>query len=91
MASLTLFPSSVCINCRFLFESEELGGIRVNRDGWKVISNKYIYYHWLSCDLCRFAAKSCDEIGRIAAMFAVTGTWDTEIDQHLMTIKWRDD
>jgi len=40
---------------------------------------------------CGFAAKSCDEIGRIAAMFAVTGTWDTEIDQQLMTIKWRDD
>ena len=37
-----------------------------------------------------YAAKSCDEIGRIAAVLAVTGDWDSDIARDIMTIKWRE-
>ena len=35
------------------------------------------------------AAKSCDEIGRIAAVLAVTGDWDSDIARDVMRIKWK--
>ena len=39
----------------------------------------------------RYAAKSCDEIGRLAAVLAVTGDWDeeTDIDRDTMKIRWK--
>ena len=30
---------------------------------------------------CGYAAKSCDEIGRVAAGFAVQGNWDSKVPQ----------
>ena len=36
------------------------------------------------------AAKDCDEIGRIAAVLAVTGDWDSDIARDVMRIKWRE-
>jgi len=39
---------------------------------------------------CGYAAKSCDEIGRIAAVLSVTGDWDSDIARDIMTIKWRE-
>jgi len=38
---------------------------------------------------CGYAAKSCDEIGRIAAVFATGGGWDSVIPEDIMNIKYR--
>ena len=39
---------------------------------------------------CGYAAKSCDEIGRIAAKLCTTGKWTcSEIPRSDMVIKWR--
>jgi hypothetical protein len=38
---------------------------------------------------CGYAAKSCDEIGRIAAHLAATGTWTSSIPREVMAAKWR--
>ena len=40
--------------------------------------------------LSSYAAKSCDEIGKIAATLAVTGDWDSDIARDVMRIKWRE-
>eukprot|EP00092_Neocalanus_flemingeri_P024620 GFUD01026703.1.p1 GENE.GFUD01026703.1~~GFUD01026703.1.p1 ORF type:complete len:407 (+),score=122.84 GFUD01026703.1:198-1418(+) len=38
---------------------------------------------------CGYAAMSSDEIGRIAAVLAVEGRWDTDVDQEEMKVVWR--
>ena len=38
---------------------------------------------------CGYAAKSCDEIGRIAAVLVVEGRWDSEIKQERMKVVWK--
>ena len=38
---------------------------------------------------CGYAAKSCDEIGRIAAVLATGGGWDSAIPADVMDIKYR--
>merc|ERR1712142_1158272 len=40
---------------------------------------------------CGYAAKSCDEIGRIAAVLVVEGRWDSDIEQHRMKVIWNTD
>ena len=42
------------------------------------------------CLLSSYAAKSCDEIGRIAAVLSVIGEWDSEIPREVMRIKWKE-
>ena len=37
----------------------------------------------------RYAAKSCDEIGRLTANLAVNNLWDTTIDRKLMQLQWK--
>ena len=39
----------------------------------------------------RYAAKSCDEIGRLTAVLAVNGDWDaeTDIERDTMKIRWK--
>ena len=44
---------------------------------------------WLAAGGCGYAAKSCDEIGRIAAVLATTGNWDSEIQREKMNVKWK--
>jgi len=39
---------------------------------------------------CGYAAKSCDEIGRIAAVLVVEGRWDSAIEQERMKVVWKD-
>jgi sarcosine oxidase/L-pipecolate oxidase len=36
-----------------------------------------------------YAAKSCDEIGRIAAKLATKGQWTSDIPQSTMKVIWR--
>ena len=38
---------------------------------------------------CGYAASRSDEIGRIAAVLAVEGRWDSDIDQKEMEVVWR--
>ena len=38
---------------------------------------------------CGYAAKSCDEIGRIAAVLVVEGRWDSDIEQERMKVVWK--
>ena len=38
---------------------------------------------------CGYAAKSCDEIGRIAAVLVVEGRWDSDIEQDRMKVIWK--
>ena len=38
---------------------------------------------------CGYAAKSCDEIGRIAASLALTGTWDSDLDREMFRAKFK--
>ena len=38
---------------------------------------------------CGYAAKSCDEIGRIAAVLATGGGWDSDIPADVMKIQYR--
>ena len=37
-----------------------------------------------------YAAKSCLEIGRLAARLVLIGEWDSEIPRHRLKIKWKD-
>ena len=37
----------------------------------------------------RYAAKSCDEIGRLTANLAVNNQWDSIIDKKLMQLTWK--
>ena len=50
---------------------------------------KHFITNYVLC-LSSYAAKSCDEIGRIAAVLAVTGDWDSDIAREVMRIKWRE-
>ena len=38
---------------------------------------------------CGYAAKSCDEIGNIAAGLALTGTWPSDTDRELFRVKFK--
>ena len=55
----------------------------------RVGKSKLFITNFLFC-LSRYAAKSCDEIGRIAAVLAITGDWDTDIARDVMRIQWRE-
>ena len=38
---------------------------------------------------CGYAAKSCDEIGRIASKLTTQNKWTSELPQNLFKVKWR--
>ena len=44
---------------------------------------------YLAAGGCGYAAKSCDEIGRIAAQLVLRDEWTTELPQGLFKIQWR--
>ena len=43
----------------------------------------------VACGGCGYAAKSCDEIGRIAANLLLTGTWDTHLEREMFRVKFK--
>lgn len=43
---------------------------------------------YLAVGGCGHAAKSCDEIGRIAAKLTVDGVWDTIVPREAMAARW---
>ena len=44
---------------------------------------------YVACGGCGYAAKSCDEIGNIAAGLALTGEWLSDIDRELFRVKFK--
>ena len=43
----------------------------------------------VACGGCGYAAKSCDEIGNIAASLAATGQWVSDIERELFRVKFK--
>ena len=61
---------------------------------WVILSRScslFIVFRVFNNFVFRYAAKSCDEIGRLAAVLAVNGDWDveTDIDRDTMKIRWK--
>ena len=69
-----------------------LGGCCVTsntRDKAAPYTDRLVEGLYVACGGCGYAAKSCDEIGNIAAGLALTGRWLSDIDRELFRVKFK--